>query len=92
MLYRDLKPILADSVVEVTLTKDSIPVSNYKILGDPVERRLLDEIFENDPISDLKDFNVIAIYNVKGGFALEFEFSPELARICSGLGELFLRV
>lgn len=91
MKYKDLKQVLADKVLEVVLTKDSLPTAHYKVDRGTNEKKLLDAIFENDPISKLDDFEVIAVYSTEHGFTLEFEFSPELARVCSGLGELFLR-
>ena len=91
MKYKDLKQVLADKVLEVVLTKDSLPTVHYKVDRGSNEKKLLDAIFENDPISELDDFDVIAVYSTEHGFTLEFEFSPELARVCSGLGELFLR-
>lgn len=92
MKYKDLKPVLADQVLEVVLTKDSLPTAHYKVNRGSNDKKLLAAIFEKDPISKLDDFDVIAVYNTEHGFTLEFEFTPELAKICSGLGELFLRV
>ena len=91
MKYKDLKPVLADRVLEVVLTKDSLPTAHYKINRGSDETKLLNAIFQKDPISKLDNFDVIAVYSVDGGFTLEFEATPELIQICSSLGELYLR-
>lgn len=92
MLYKELKPVLADRVVEVVLVKDSLPTAHYKIESTSGERGLLDAIVGNDPLSKLDNFEVQAVYATQTGeFTLEFETSEELIQVCRGLGELFLR-
>lgn len=92
MLYKELKPVLADKVVEVVLVKGALPTAHYKIESTSKERGLLNSILGNDPLSKLDNFDVKAVYATQaGGFTLEFETSEELIQVCRGLGELFLR-
>ena len=46
MLYKELKPVLADRVLEVVLTKDSLPTVHYRVDRGSNEKKLLDAIFE----------------------------------------------
>ncbi len=91
MLYKEIKKVLADPIVEITLTKEALPTSRYKI-NFSAEEKLVDAVNMVDRLSVLDDYEVISVYSVKGGFAIEFEFDSVLAKTCETIGTLFLRV
>lgn len=79
MKYKDLKPILADKIEEVVLTKDGIPTITCTPIDISAEDNLLNEIFEIDVFSNLADFEVKNVFSTSNGFSLEFEYSQEIA-------------
>ena len=79
MKYKDLKPILADKIEEVVLTKDGIPTVTCTPIDISAEDELLNEIFEIDVFSNLADFEVKNVFSTPNGFSLEFEYSQEIS-------------
>ena len=79
MKYKDLKPVLADKIEEVVLTKDGIPTVTCTPINISVEDTLLNEIFEIDVFSNLADFEVKNVFSTSNGFSLEFEYSQEIS-------------
>ena len=79
MKYKDLKPILADKIEEVVLTKDGVPTVTCTPIDISAEDNLLNEIFEIDVFSNLADFEVKNVFSTSNGFSLEFEYSQEIA-------------
>lgn len=80
MKYNELKPVLAERVVEVVLTEDSVPVLVCTPKKKTGELELLDAVFGNDVFSKLGDFEVKQVFAVKDGFSLEFEYSGEISK------------
>jgi hypothetical protein len=80
MKYNELKPVLAERVVEVVLTEDSVPVLVCTPKKKTGELELLDAVFGNDVFSKLGDFEVKQVFAVKDGFSLEFEYSSEISK------------
>ena len=79
MKYKDLKPVLADKIEEVVLTKDGIPTVTCTPIDISAEDKLLNEIFEIDVFSNLADFEVKNVFSTSNGFSLEFEYSQEIS-------------
>lgn len=79
MKYKDLKPVLADKIEEVVLTKDGIPTVTCTPIDISAEDTLLNEIFEIDVFSNLADFEVKNVFSTSNGFSLEFEYSQEIS-------------
>lgn len=79
MKYKDLKPVLADKIEEVVLTKDGIPTVTCTPIDISAEDSLLNEIFEIDVFSNLADFEVKNVFSTSNGFSLEFEYSQEIS-------------
>lgn len=79
MKYKDLKPVLADKIEEVVLTKDGIPTVTCTPVDISAEDELLNEIFEIDVFSNLADFEVKNVFSTSNGFSLEFEYSQEIS-------------
>ena len=79
MKYKDLKPVLADKIEEVVLTKDGIPTVTCTPIDISAEDMLLYEIFEIDVFSNLADFEVKNVFSTFNGFSLEFEYSQEIS-------------
>ena len=79
MKYKDLKPVLADKIEEVVLTKDGIPTVTCTPIDISAEDTLLTEIFEIDVFSNLADFEVKNVFSTSNGFSLEFEYSQEIS-------------
>ena len=79
MKYKDLKPVLADKIEEVVLTKDGIPTVTCTPIDISAEDGLLNEIFEIDVFSNLADFEVKNVFSTSKGFSLEFEYSQEIS-------------
>lgn len=79
MKYKDLKPVLADKIEEVVLTKDGIPTVTCTPIDISAEDELLNEIFEIDVFSNLADFEVKNVFSTSNGFSLEFEYSQEIS-------------
>ena len=80
MKYNELKQVLAEKVVEVVLTEDSLPVLVCTPKKKSGEVELLDAIFGNDVFSNLDDFEVKHVFVKDNGFSLEFEYSSEISR------------
>lgn len=79
MKYKDLKPVLADKIEEVVLTKDGIPTVTCTPIDISAEDELLNKIFEIDVFSNLADFEVKNVFSTSNGFSLEFEYSQEIS-------------
>ena len=79
MKYKDLKPVLADKIEEVVLTKDGIPTVTCTPIDISAEDKLLNEILEIDVFSNLTDFDVKNVFSTSKGFSLEFEYSQEIS-------------
>ena len=79
MKYKDLKPVLADKIEEVVLTKDGIPTVTCTPIDISAEDKLLNEILEIDVFSNLTDFDVKNVLSTSKGFSLEFEYSQEIS-------------
>lgn len=80
MTYKELKPLLADRVSEITLVSGVNSIAVYNLRNLAGEELLLNDILENDPISDLENFEVKHIYSAPAGFILEFEYSLDISR------------
>ena len=90
MTYGELKQVLGDRVTEITLTSDSKLIVTYELNKLSGEERLLNDIFGNDPISDLNGFEVKKVYSLNNGFALEFEYNLNISKIVSNNANLKL--
>lgn len=78
MKFSELRPVLADTVVEVT-TYDEVRKQSYEVNLDSrnPEKKLLDAIFTDDLFKPLDNLEVDGVYVMDNGFSINFAFSYE---------------
>jgi len=84
MLFKDLKKVLADEIKEVVITDNGLPILTLKLEQKVGAEALLDRVFETR-LSELDNFEVVAVYANNDAFSVEFKATEAVMAAVHGI-------